>query len=44
VDKSVGWFVEPTIVLVDDPRHVLMSEELFAPVLAVYVYDDNKVG
>ena len=40
-DDSVGWFVEPTLVRVDDPRHRLMSEEIFGPILTVYVYDDE---
>lgn len=35
-----GWFVEPTVVAVSDPRHALMRDELFGPVLAVLVYDD----
>jgi 1-pyrroline-5-carboxylate dehydrogenase len=36
-----GWFVEPTVVAVSDPRHALMLDELFGPVLAVFVYDDS---
>ena len=40
-DDSTGWFVEPTIVQVTDPRHDLMERELFGPLLAVYVYDDE---
>ena len=40
-DDSTGWFVEPTIVQVTDPRHDLMQRELFGPLLAVYVYDDE---
>lgn len=36
-----GWFVEPTVLQVSDPKHVLMTEELFGPVLSVFVYDDN---
>jgi 1-pyrroline-5-carboxylate dehydrogenase len=45
-DKSKGWFIEPTVLRVDDPYYVTMCEELFGPVLTVYVYDDkdfNKV-
>ncbi len=38
----VGYFVEPTVVAVDDPRHRLMQDELFGPVLAMYVYDDAR--
>jgi 1-pyrroline-5-carboxylate dehydrogenase len=36
-----GWFVEPTVLQVSDPRHPLMQEELFGPVLSVFVYDDQ---
>jgi len=42
VDKSVGWFVEPTIAVVPNPMHKLMVDELFAPFLAIYVYEDSK--
>ena len=41
-DKSKGWFIEPTVLRVDDPAYVTMQEELFGPVLSIYVYDDNK--
>ncbi|WP_017259568.1 L-glutamate gamma-semialdehyde dehydrogenase [Pedobacter arcticus] len=40
-DKSVGYFIEPTIILVDDPKYITMCEELFGPVLTVFVYDDE---
>jgi len=40
-DKSKGWFIEPTVIKVNDPYYVTMCEELFGPVLTVYVYDDN---
>ena len=39
-DERTGWFVEPTLVRVDDPRHRMMQEEIFGPILTVYVYDD----
>ncbi|GAB5540462.1 MAG: L-glutamate gamma-semialdehyde dehydrogenase [Sandaracinaceae bacterium] len=39
-DKSKGWFVHPTLVRVDDPKHRLMREEIFGPVVTAYVYDD----
>lgn len=42
-DKSKGWFVEPTIILTTDPKFVTMQEEIFAPVLTLYVYDDAKL-
>ncbi len=41
-DKRKGWFIEPTIIQVTNPNYVTMCEELFGPVLTVYVYDDNK--
>jgi 1-pyrroline-5-carboxylate dehydrogenase len=41
-DDSVGWFVDPTILEVDDPRSPLLTEELFAPVLTTFVYEDNQ--
>jgi 1-pyrroline-5-carboxylate dehydrogenase len=41
-DKSVGYFIEPTVIEVADPRYVTMCEELFGPVLTIYVYDENK--
>lgn len=40
-DKSVGYFIEPTIIKTDDPYYVTMCEELFGPVLTVYVYEDD---
>ncbi|GLH67263.1 L-glutamate gamma-semialdehyde dehydrogenase [Geothrix edaphica] len=42
-DKSKGWFVEPTIILTTNPKFVTMQEEIFAPVLTIYVYDDAKL-
>ena len=41
-DKSKGWFIHPTVLEVKDPYYVTMCEELFGPVLTIYVYDDNK--
>lgn len=37
-DKSMGYFIEPTVVKVENPKHKLMEEEIFGPVLTVYVY------
>jgi len=42
-DDRVGWFIQPAIVEVDDPRGKLMSEEIFGPVLTVWVYDDARL-
>ncbi len=41
-NKTKGYFIEPTIIQTKDPMYVTMCEELFGPVLTVYVYDDNK--
>lgn len=41
-DKSVGYFVEPTVILTTNPHFKSMVEEIFGPVLTVFVYDDNK--
>jgi 1-pyrroline-5-carboxylate dehydrogenase len=43
-DKSVGYFIEPTVILASDPQYVTMQEELFGPVLTIYVYEDDKVA
>jgi 1-pyrroline-5-carboxylate dehydrogenase len=40
-DGSQGWFVEPTLVAVDDPHARLMEEEIFGPIVTAYVYDDK---
>jgi 1-pyrroline-5-carboxylate dehydrogenase len=37
-----GYFIAPTLVETDDPAHRLMREEIFGPVMTVYVYDDAK--
>ncbi|HEX9288444.1 MAG TPA: L-glutamate gamma-semialdehyde dehydrogenase [Anaeromyxobacteraceae bacterium] len=42
-DDSVGWFIEPTVVQVTDPRHRLMQEEIFGPVLTLFVYPDARL-
>jgi 1-pyrroline-5-carboxylate dehydrogenase len=41
-DKSKGYFIEPTVIEVSDPRYVTMCNELFGPILTIYVYDENK--
>jgi 1-pyrroline-5-carboxylate dehydrogenase len=41
-DKSKGYFIEPTVILTTDPHYVTMEEELFGPVVTVYVYEDTK--
>lgn len=41
-DKSKGYFIEPTVLEVSDPQYVTMCDELFGPVLTIYVYDEKK--
>jgi 1-pyrroline-5-carboxylate dehydrogenase len=41
-DKSKGWFVEPTVILTNDPKYSTMCTELFGPVVTVYLYEDEK--
>jgi 1-pyrroline-5-carboxylate dehydrogenase len=40
-DDSTGWYIHPTLVRVDDPRHRLMQEEIFGPVATVFVFEDS---
>merc|ERR1719223_1519228 len=41
-DDSVGWFIDPTIIVTSDPNTKTMQEEIFGPILTVFVYDDSK--
>jgi len=41
-DKTKGYFIRPTIIETQDPHFVTMEEEIFGPVLTVYVYEDNQ--
>jgi len=40
-DDSTGWFIEPTIIVTTNPTSETMVEEIFGPVLTVFVYDDD---
>jgi len=42
-DDSVGYFIKPTVVQTTDPKSKLMEEEIFGPVLTLFVYDDDKL-
>jgi 1-pyrroline-5-carboxylate dehydrogenase len=42
-DKSVGYFIEPTVILTTNPKYITMEEELFGPILTLYVYKDDKI-
>jgi 1-pyrroline-5-carboxylate dehydrogenase len=41
-DKSVGYFIDPTVILTTDPHFITMEEEIFGPVMTIYVYEDEK--
>lgn len=41
-DKSKGWFIEPTVIVTKDPNYITMCEEIFGPVLTIYVYEADK--
>jgi len=41
-DRSKGWFIQPTLVETTDPHFKLLEEEIFGPVMTVYVYDDAR--
>jgi 1-pyrroline-5-carboxylate dehydrogenase len=41
-DKTKGYFIEPTVIVTTNPHYTTMEEELFGPVLTIYVYDENK--
>jgi 1-pyrroline-5-carboxylate dehydrogenase len=40
-DKSVGYFIEPTVVVTTDAKFRTMCEEIFGPFMTIYVYDEN---
>ncbi len=41
-DKKAGYFIEPTVAVTKDPKSVTMCEEIFGPVLTIYVYSTNR--
>ncbi|HOG75244.1 MAG TPA: L-glutamate gamma-semialdehyde dehydrogenase, partial [Candidatus Marinimicrobia bacterium] len=41
-DATNGYFVEPTVIITTDPHFKTLEEEIFGPVMTVFVYDDNK--
>jgi len=42
-NKSVGYFVDPTIILTTNPNFISMKEEIFGPIMTIYVYEDQKL-
>ena len=43
-DKSIGYFVKPTLIKTTNPHFKSMEEEIFGPVLTVFVYEDNEIN
>lgn len=43
-DESVGYFIEPTVIKTTDPAFKTMQEEVFGPVVTIYVYDESKLN
>src|SRR5262249_31794536 len=41
-DRTEGWFVRPTLIQLTNPRHRILCEEIFAPIVGVFVYPDSK--
>jgi 1-pyrroline-5-carboxylate dehydrogenase len=41
-DKSVGYFIEPTVIVTTNPHYATMGTELFGPVMTIFVYEDAK--
>ena len=41
-DKSKGYFIEPTVIVTKDPLSLTMCEEIFGPVITIYVYNDEN--
>ena len=41
-DKSKGYFVEPTVIVTTNPKFKSMCEEIFGPVITIFVYDEDK--
>jgi 1-pyrroline-5-carboxylate dehydrogenase len=43
-DKSIGYFVEPTVILTTNPNFKTMTEEIFGPVVTIYIYKEGAYG
>jgi 1-pyrroline-5-carboxylate dehydrogenase len=41
-DKSIGYFIEPTVIVTNNPHFITMEEEIFGPVMTIYIYDDER--
>jgi len=40
-DKSKGYYIEPTVIVTENPDYITMKEEIFGPVMTIYVYNDD---
>jgi 1-pyrroline-5-carboxylate dehydrogenase len=41
-DKSKGYFIEPTVIVTENPHFFTMEEEIFGPVMTIFIYEDDK--
>jgi 1-pyrroline-5-carboxylate dehydrogenase len=41
-DKSKGYFIEPTVIVTENPHYFTMEEEIFGPVMTIFIYDDDR--
>ena len=41
-DKSKGYFIEPTVIVTENPHFFTMEEEIFGPVMTIYIYKDDN--
>jgi 1-pyrroline-5-carboxylate dehydrogenase len=41
-DSSIGYFIEPTIILTTNPNYITMEKELFGPIVTIYLYEDHS--
>ncbi|PLX08443.1 MAG: 1-pyrroline-5-carboxylate dehydrogenase [Marinilabiliales bacterium] len=41
-DKSIGYYIEQTIIVTSNPHFITMEEEIFGPVMTIYIYEDDK--
>jgi 1-pyrroline-5-carboxylate dehydrogenase len=41
-DQTVGYYIQPTVILTTNPHFITMEEEIFGPVVTIYLYEDDK--
>jgi 1-pyrroline-5-carboxylate dehydrogenase len=41
-DKSIGYFIEPTLIITENPHFLTMEDEIFGPVMTIFIYEDDK--